>query len=82
MTNNNDKPELGGFFVTVGAIGGMLMGIEAGATGEDSFWGALIGFAIGAGVGRVVERVVFRLLVLGFTLLQVYLRCKAWGLID
>jgi hypothetical protein len=82
MKNHHDRPELGGVFVVVGAVGGALMGIQTGTTGEESLVGGLVGLVVGAGVGRLVERVVFKLLVLGFTLLLIYLRFKAWGIVD
>jgi hypothetical protein len=75
--SNEDKPELGGIFVWIGAIGGALLGIEATSGGAETFWGAVIGFLIGAGVGRVVERVVARLIVLAVTLLVIYVRVQS-----
>jgi hypothetical protein len=82
MKNQHDRPELGGVFVAIGAVGGALMGIQAGTTGEEALVGGLVGLVVGAGIGRIVERVLFKMFVLGFTLLMIYLRLKAWGIIE
>jgi hypothetical protein len=79
---NKDKPELGGIFVWIGAIAGLLTGIEAGANGEDALIGGIIGFVMGAGIGRIVERVVFKLLIWAFFMLRVYLSLKSWGMLE
>jgi hypothetical protein len=65
------------FFGWVGAIAGALLGLEAGEASGEPFFGFLGGGLVGGLLGAFVGHVVWRLILVGLSLLLLWVRIQA-----